>query len=169
MEYASRGVANAGLTTGIIGTALGGLNALGALGAAVGAPAAAQANAQCSENTAVNRFELNQLQTIANKDMEIAYWRGQDETNRKISDSYANLEAQINNLAAEVRGNKDAQNAVNMQQAVYNGVNTATVGCIQEQVNQLLGMTKRVVPNSSVCPGWGDVTVKVVSEGTTAT
>lgn len=168
MEYASRGVANAGLTTGIIGTALGGLNVLGALGGAVAAPAAAQASAQCSENTAVNRYELNQLQTIANKDMEIAYWRGQDETNRKISDSYANLETQINNLAAEVRGNKDAQNAVNMQQAVYNGVNTATVDCIQEQVNQLLGMTKRVVPNSSVCPGWGEATV-TVSTGTTTT
>lgn len=168
MEYASRGVANAGLTTGIIGTALGGLNVLGALGGAVAAPAAVQASAQCSENTAVNRYELNQLQTIANKDMEIAYWRGQDETNRKISDSYANLETQINNLASEVRGNKDAQNAVNMQQAVYNGVNTATVGCIQEQVNQLLGMTKRVVPNSSVCPGWGEATV-TVSTGTTTT
>lgn len=168
MEYASRGVANAGLTTGIIGTALGGLNVLGALGSAVAAPAAAQASTQCSENTAVNRYELNQLQTIANKDMEIAYWRGQDETNRKISDSYANLETQINNLATEVRGNKDAQNAVNMQQAVYNGVNTATVGCIQEQVNQLLGMTKRVVPNSSVCPGWGEATV-TVSTGTTTT
>lgn len=165
MEYASRGVANAGLTTGIIGTALGGLTALGALGGAAAAPANAQG--QCSENTAVNRYELNQLQTIANKDMEIAYWRGQDETNRKISDSYANLETQINNLATEVRGNKDAQNAVNMQQAVYNGVNTATVGCIQEQVNQLLAMTKRVVPNSSVCPGWGDATV-TVSTSTTA-
>lgn len=169
MEYASRGVANAGLTTGIIGTALGGLNALGALGAAVGVPAAAQASAQCSENTAVNRYELNQLQTIANKDMEIAYWRGQDETNRKISDTYAKLESRINDVSAEVRANKNEQNAVNMQQAVYNGVNTATVGCIQEQVNQLLAMTKRVVPNSSVCPGWGDVTVKVVNEGTTTT
>lgn len=168
MEYASRGVANAGLTTGIIGTALGGLNALGALGAAVGAPAAAQAAAVCSESTPVNRYELGQVQTIANKDMEIAYWRGQDETNRKISDAYAKLESRINGVAAEVRTNKDEQNAVNMQQAVYNGVNTATIGCIQEQVNQLLAMTKRVVPNSSVCPGWGDVTVKPVTEGTAA-
>ena len=32
MEYASRGVANAGLATGIIGTSLGALNALGGLG-----------------------------------------------------------------------------------------------------------------------------------------
>ena len=33
MSYASRGVANAGLTTGIIGTALGALNSVGGLGA----------------------------------------------------------------------------------------------------------------------------------------
>lgn len=164
MEYASKGVANAGLTTGIIGTALGGLMALN--GGVVAAPANAQG--QCSENTTVNRYELNQLQTIANKDMEIAYWRGQDETNRKISDAYSKLESRVIDLAAEVRGNKDEQNGVNMQQAVYNGVNTATVGCIQNQVDQLLGMTKRVVPNSSVCPGWGEATV-TVSTGTTTT
>lgn len=164
MEYASKGVANAGLTTGIIGTALGGLMALN--GGVVAAPANAQG--QCSENTTVNRYELNQLQTIANKDMEIAYWRGQDETNRKISDAYSKLESRVIDLAAEVRGNKDEQNGVNMQQAVYNGVNTATVGCIQNQVEQLLGMTKRVVPNSSVCPGWGEATV-TVSTGTTTT
>lgn len=164
MEYASKGVANAGLTTGIIGTALGGLMALN--GGVAAAPANAQG--QCSENTTVNRYELNQLQTIANKDMEIAYWRGQDETNRKISDAYAKLEERINSLGVEVRANKDEQNGVNMQQAVYNGVNTATIGCVQDQVNQLLGMTKRVVPNSSVCPGWGEATV-TVSTGTTTT
>lgn len=164
MEYASRGVANAGLTTGIIGTALGGLMALN--GGVAAAPANAQG--QCSENTTVNRYELDQLKTIANKDMEIAYWRGQDETNRKISDTYSKLESRVIDLAAEVRGNKDEQNGINMQQAVYNGVNTATIGCIQDQVNQLLGMTKRVVPNSSVCPGWGEATV-TVSTGTTTT
>lgn len=167
MEYASRGVANAGLTTGIIGTALSGLLALG--NGALVAPAAAQAAAgQCSESTPVNRYELGQVQTIANKDMEIAYWRGQDETNRKISDAYAKLESRINGLTEDVQKNKDEQNGINMQQAVYNGVNTATIGCIQEQVAQLLGMTKRVVPNSSVCPGWGDVTVKVETEAAAA-
>lgn len=170
MEYASRGVGNAALTTGIIGTAGFGLNLLGSLlGGGVSAPAAAAmaANSACSENTAVNRYELNQNRTIAEKDMEIAYWRGQDETNRKISDAYAKLESKINGVAAEVRANKDEQNGINLQQAVYNGTNTAAVGCIQRQVEQLLGLTKLVVPNSSVCPGWGEATV-TVSTSTTA-
>lgn len=37
MEYASRAVGNAGLTTGIIGTALGALNGAGGIGEFIGA------------------------------------------------------------------------------------------------------------------------------------
>lgn len=156
-EFASKGVAGAGLGLGIAGTALGILDGLGGLGGlALGNRAGV---AVCSENTGVNRFELTQSKELAQKDMEIAYWRGQDETNRKISDAYAKLESRINGVAAEVRANKDEQNGINLQQAVYNGTNTAALGCLQNQVNALLGMTKRVVPNSSVCPGWGDVTI----------
>lgn len=176
MEYASNGKANAALTTGIIGTAGFGAQLLGNLlgggwngwGANPAAAAAMAAGAVCSENTGVNRYELTQQKTISEKDMEIAYWRGQDETNRKITEAYSKLENRIIGLASEVRANKDEQNAVNMQQAVYNGTNTAAVGCIQNQVNQLLGLTKLVVPNSSVSPGWGTATV-TVSTGTTTT
>lgn len=163
MEYASKGVANAGLTTGIIGTALGALGS-GIIPNVLNGGAASV----CSENTPVSRFELEQVQTIANKDMEIAYWRGQDETNRKISDTYANLESQIKAVASEVRTNKDEQNGINLQQAVYNGTNTAAIGCMQNQINQLLSLTKMVVPNSSVCPGWGTATVSVSTDTTTA-
>lgn len=173
MEYASNGKANAALTTGIIGSAGVGLGLLGNLlgggwGANPAAAAAMAAGAACSENTGVNRYELNQQKTIAEKDTEISYWRGQDETNRKITEAYSKLENRLIGLAAEVRTNKDEQNAINMQQAVYNGTSTATIGCIQNQVNQLLGLTKMVIPNSSVCPGWGNATV-TVSTGTTTT
>lgn len=172
MEYASNGKANAALATGIIGTAGFGFNLLGnLLGGGWGAnqaAAAMAAGAACSENTGVNRFELEQERMISNKDTEITYWRGQDETNRKIADAYAKLESRINSVAAEVRANKDEQCGINAQQAVYNGVNTATIGCLQNQVNQLLGLTKLVVPNGSVSPGWGTATVSV-STGTTTT
>lgn len=187
VEYASKGVAGTGLGLGIAGTTLGVLSGGAALmeklgsrsnsdnGAAAAAMLAtaiaangAKSGTTCSENTGVNRYELNQNRTIAEKDMEIAYWRGQDETNRKISDAYSKLESKINGVSAEVRANKDEQNGINLQQAVYNGTNTAAIGCIQRQVEQLLGMTKMVIPNSSVCPGWGETTV-TVSTGTTTT
>lgn len=165
MEYASKGVAGAGLSLGVL-NAMGGLGSLAfgnrtnAADAAVMAAMAANGHGCCSENTTVNRYELNQVQTIASKDMEIAYWSGQDETNRKISDTYANLENQIKEVAREVRANKDEQNGINLQQAVYNGTNTAALSCLQGQVTQLFGLTKLIVPNSSVCPGWGNVTIK---------
>ena len=154
MEYASKGVAGAGLGLGIAGTSLGLLN--GGLGNILGGMGC---HAMCSESTPVNRYELDMTQKMANKDMEIAYWRGQDETNRKISDTYANLEGQIKELAKEVRCNKDEQSGINLQQAVYNGTNTAAMNCMQGQIAQLYSLTKLIVPNGSVCPGWGDVTI----------
>jgi hypothetical protein len=54
-----------------------------------------------------------------------------------------------------------------MQQAVYNGVNTAAVECIKGQIAQLMGLTKLVVPNASICPGWGNVTVTPAAAPTT--
>ena len=159
-EFASKGVAGSGLGLGIAGTALGVLN--GGLGGILGG-----ITGGCSENQMVNRYELDMAQSLANKDMEIAYWRGQDETNRKISDTYANLEGQIKDLAREVRCNKDEQTGVNMQQAVYNGTNTAAIGCIQSQIAQLFSLTKLVVPNTSVCPGWGNVAITPAAAPTT--
>jgi hypothetical protein len=47
------------------------------------------------------------------------------------------------------------------EQKVFNATSIATISCIQGQVAQLMGLTKLVVPNGSVCPGWGDVTVTV--------
>lgn len=164
MEYASKGVAGAGLGLGVAGTALGLLN--GGLGNILGGTGG---HAMCSESTAVNRYELDMTQQMANKDMEIAYWRGQDETNRKISDAFINLTNQINAVSAEVRQNKDEQNGINLQQAVYNGTNTAALGCMQGQIAQLFSLTKLVVPNTSVCPGWGDVTITPATTTTAAT
>lgn len=66
---------------------------------------------------------------------------------------------QIKDLAGEVRKNKDEQTGVNMQQVAYNATNSATISCLQAQVAALQGMTKLVIPNSSVCPGWGAVKV----------
>jgi hypothetical protein len=54
-------------------------------------------------------------------------------------------------------------------QRVYNTANTTAVTCIQGQVAQLMSLTKLVVPNGSICPGWGDVTVSVTPAATPTT
>lgn len=153
-EFASRGVGTAGLTTGIIGTAGWLLN--GGLGNVLGGNCNTGC---CSENMPVNRYELNLTQEIAAKDSRIGLLESQVYTDQKLVETVKDYTAQINALAAEVRANKDEQNGVNLQQAVYNGTNTATISCIQSQIAALQSLTKLVVPNDSVCPGWGNVTI----------
>ena len=155
-EFASKGVGTAGLTTGIIGTAGWLLN--GGLGGLFGGGNNCAAVA-CSENMAVNRYELDLVQEISKKDMRIGLLESQVYTDGKLVDVVKDYTAQINALAAEVRSNKEEQTKVNMEQATYNGVNTATLNCMQGQIAQLMSLTKLVVPNASVCPGWGNVTI----------
>lgn len=141
-EFASKGVAGAGLGLGIAGTALGVLNS--GLGSIFGANNIANV---CSDNMYVNRYELDLENKLVAKDSEIALLKSNIYTDQKLTDVYSNLQAQLNTI-------KDNQNAVNMQQAVYNGTNTAAISCIQGQIAQLQSLTKLVVPNSSVCPGY---------------
>lgn len=125
-------------------------------------------DAVCSEDKPISRYEAGLLQQLTASENERAILKSNVYTDGKFVDVVNDYTAKIAALAAEVRGNKDEQTAINTQQAVYNGTMTATVGCIQGQVAQLLGLTKLVVPNSSVCPGWGNVTITPSTTTTTA-
>ena len=157
-EYTPSGQGNLNTVLGAIGTAnaiMPGLfnNCGGGLFGARGGCG------ECSENTVVTRYEQGLMQQISAKDSENSLLRSQVYTDGKLVDVVKDYTAQINALAAEVRANKEHQGEINLQQAVYNGTNTATIACIKGQVDCLMGLTKLVVPNSSVCPGWGEVTV----------
>lgn len=141
-EFASKGVAGSGLGLGIAGTALGILN--GGLGNIFGGAM----NCGCSENNLINRYELELENKIVSKDSEIALLKSNIYTDQKIAEVYERLNTKIGVVEAGINA-----------QAVYNAANTATIGCIQGQVAQLFGLTKLVVPNTSVCPGWGNVTI----------
>jgi hypothetical protein len=149
---ASSGVGGTGLGLGIAGTALGLLNGGGGglLGGLFGGNN--NHNCGCSDNMLVNRYELAMQQQIAAKDAKIGLLESNIYTDQKLADVYERLNVKINAV-------KDAQDAINLQQAVYNGTNTAALNCMQGQIAQLYSLTKLVVPNTSVCPGWGNVTV----------
>lgn len=144
MEYASTGVANAGLATGIIGTALGALNGMGGL-----------LNWNNGEETPVTRHELSYAQQLAEKDHTIAKFEAgayTDSAIKGLSDQLAIKFNQIDNKFTEVN------NTLNTQ-AVLNATQTSTMQCMQNQINLLMSMTKVLIPNSNVMPGWGDVTI----------
>ena len=144
-KYASKGVAGAGLGLGIAGTALG----LGVLNGGIGNIFGGNCNrATCNEDHYVNRYEFGLQQEISARDAKIGLLESNIYTDSKIADVYERLNAKIGVLEA-----------ANAQQAVYNATNTAVIGCLQNQVNTLMSLTKVVVPNTSICPGWGNVTV----------
>lgn len=148
-KYASRAIGNAGLTTGIIGTALGVLNN-GGLGNLLGGMGG------CSENQAVTRYEMGMQQEIAAKDSKIA-----------LLESSIYVDGKLNDLRNYVDGKFAAVNDKLCAQAVHNATNDALLGCMQGQIGQLMSLTKMVVPNASVCPGWGDVTITPAAATTT--
>lgn len=162
-EYTTRGQGNLNTVLGAVGTAAAVMPNLfngGIFGNGC--------NNNCSENTVVTRYENSLVQQIAAKDSENALLRSQVYIDGKLVDVVKDYTAQINTLAAQVQANKDAQTAVNMQQAVYNGTNTATISCIQNEIAQLQSLTKLVVPNTSVCPGWGNVNITPATTPATA-
>lgn len=142
-EFASKGVAGSGLGLGIAGTALGVLN--GGLGNLFGG---FNGNGGCSENNYINRYELEMENKIVAKDSEIALLKSNIYTDQKIAEVYERLNGKIAGVEA----------AVNTQ-AIVNATMTSTIGCMQGQIAQLQSLTKMVVPNTSVCPGWGNVTI----------
>lgn len=138
-KYASKGVAGAGLGLGIAGTALGLLQGNGLNGILGGG---------CTENTAYTRYD-------AGKDARIA----ELETEVKLRDANIYTDGKLNDLRNYVDGKFAAVNEKLCAQTVHNATSDAVLGCMQGQIAQLMGLTKLVVPNASICPGWGNVTI----------
>lgn len=105
----------------------------------------------CSDNMPVSRYELGMARENDSLKAENALLRADKYTDQKIVEATEYLQGQIKELAVEVRANKDAQVAVNMQQAVYNGTNTATLQCMQNSIAALQAITKTYIPSSNVC------------------
>lgn len=151
MNVTGQGQGNYNTVAGSLGIAsflgLNANNVLGGLG---------RGNCGCgcgsSADMPISRYEAGMLQELGAKDSKIALLESNIYTDQKLADVYERLSAKIN-------ANKEAQDAVNLKQATYNAANTAAIGCMQNQIAQLFGITKLVVPNTSVCPGWGNVTI----------
>ena len=146
MEYASKGVAGSGLGLGIAGTALGLLNANG--GGVLGGLLGGNGYAVCSDNMPVNRYELEQQKRISDLESQVA-----------LRDASIYTDGKLNDLRNYMENKFSAVNDKLSAQAVHNATSDAVLGCMQGQIAQLYSLTKLVVPNTSVCPGWGDVTI----------
>lgn len=135
-KYASRGVGAAGLTTGIIGAAGFGMQLLNSLLGNGG-------NANCipSESMPVTRYD-------AGKDARIA----ELETEVKLRDANIYTDSKLGALRDYVDGKFAVVNDKLCAQAVHNATSDAVLGCMQNQINTLMGLTKVIVPDANICP-----------------
>lgn len=145
-EFASKGVAGAGLGLGIAGTALGVLS--GGIPNILGGWTGRTTGCCDSANTPVTRYELGQESKIADLQSQIALRDANVYNDQKLLEVYKYFDGKLEGVNQRL-----------CDQAVWNATQTATIGCIAQQVAALNGLTKLVVPNTSVCPGWGNVTI----------
>ena len=138
----SAGVAGAGLGLGIAGTALGLLSGNGLNGLLGGGN-------QC-----------NDTRTISALESEIAKLKSERYTDKVGTEVYAELNKKFNEIGQFVAG-------MDKNSAVAEAINAERISCLTNRVAALEALTKVVVPNSSVCPGWGNVTITPAAATTT--
>ena len=130
---------------GGIGGYIGGISAL--LGNGVGG---ILGNNNCGngDNMPINRYEATQQAKIAELETEV-----------KLRDANFYTVSEMGKLRDYVDNRFSAVEHEICDQKVFNATAISQIGCIQNQVAQLMGVTKVVIPNTSICPGWGEVTI----------
>lgn len=157
MSYASKGVAGTGLGLGIAGTALGLLN--GGLGNIFGGWGA---NANCHENMPVNRYELGLQQENASLKSQIALRDANTYSDQKLLEVYKYFDGELKDIRSTMCANDKAQAVINAKFESGFAILNTQVASIN---NTIANLTKTVIPNSSVCPGWGTVAVQATGCG----
>jgi hypothetical protein len=62
-------------------------------------------------------------------------------TDKKSLELYSYVDGRLRNIESQIAG-----------QAVWNASQTGIINCLQGQVCELMALSKRVIPASSVCP-----------------
>lgn len=140
-EFASNGKANAGLTTGIIGTALSGLLTLGS-GSILGGLGS-------TSPRWVSKEEFEQQQTISSLQSENALLKAEQDSEVKMADVYQRLDSKFRTLEASLNEFKAGQGVVNAQVGANIAVAQNQIASLQSELSSL---TKTIIPIDNVCP-----------------
>lgn len=141
---------------GIIGTVLGGVAvaAQGVLGVGgVGAPRTATGSGSTADDP-VSKESFDLALRLSKSERDVAILTAELSSEKKMTEVFNALNDKINRVVSD-------QTAINSAQAVTNCAVTSQLAVMQNNLTQIMGLTKLVVPNGSICPGWGDATVTV--------
>jgi hypothetical protein len=89
----------------------------------------------------VNRYEASQSARIAELETEV-----------KLRDANVYTMTEMGKLRDYVDGRFNTVNAQLCNQNVLNAQLTANISCMQNNIATLMGLTKTVIPITSVCP-----------------
>lgn len=174
MEYASKGTAGTGLGLGIAGTALGLLNnnGLGLLGGRWdngcgnrngygydgydGADRRTVSRETFDVNQQLMRAQMDNAILSADLASEKKMVEVYNAATRRTNEVRDELMGMVNSLEHKVDSGFGAQSVINCQTG-------SAVNLLQAQVGQLYGLTKMVIPNTAVCPGWGTAEVSIAA------
>ena len=153
-DYASKGVAGAGLGTGIAGLALGVMNAAGGLGAlALGNRPAV--HSERSEDKPVSRYDLEREQKLAAKDAEIALLKANTYNDQKSLELYAYIDGQL----------KDVRKAL-CDQAVHNQRTEDSFALVRQDVEAVRSELSKDIKNEAERRCCGDNSIVTYANAT---
>lgn len=146
MEYASKGVAGTALGlsigSGVLSLLNGGANIMGMTAPAMNGFA----------DRSVSHYEMGLLERLLTSERDNAILAAGNDTDKKLVEVYAKLESRDKEIRNDMEAMRRHQEEINKEQAVYNGVNTAAVGCLKKQVEDLYKMTKLGIVQDFIWP-----------------
>ena len=111
-------------------------------------------------NNCQKQNQCEDTRIISALESEIAMLKAEKYTDSVGTGVYAELNKKYIELAQFI-ADLDKRNAV------FEAVNAERINCLSARVTAIEALTKLVVPNSSVCPGWGNVTITPATTTTT--
>lgn len=143
VEYATKGKANAALTTGIIGTVGTGLGLLGGNGGLLGNLFGGGWNCRCNDSNSmpISRYDQSLNDRFNAVMNENALLKANIYNDQKSLEMYQYVDGRLRAIESQI-----------CQQNVVNAQITANISCMQNAINTLSGLTKTVIPIDSICP-----------------
>jgi hypothetical protein len=142
----------------------GGTTALGIVGTVLGGIAVAnQSNGLLSG--LFGGGNANNCQALMS---ELAKEKAERYTDQVGTEVYKQFAKERNETQAQINALFAAIAQMDKTVSVNEAVNAERIGCLTTKVNNIYDVFKLVVPNSSVCPGWGNVTITPSASTTTA-
>ena len=143
----------------------GGTTALGIIGTVLGGIAVANQNNGLLGNLFGGNNNAGNCQALM---AELAKEKAERYTDQVGTEVYKQFAKERNDTQAQINALFAAVAQMDKTISVNEAVTNERVTCLAGRVNNIYDVFKLVVPNSSVCPGWGNVTITPSASTTTA-